>query len=132
MFLYRLVDDYVIPSHLSLHYVGEYICGGKKYTITLWVMMKRVIYEFLNTKYEGIVIYHQMFDLSDGLMESFITDRGNGIIKFTRFHSRREIRTRVNSFLRGDIKKYFDIHDIDIEMYVLEWCRDKSIKTVEM
>ena len=94
--------------------------------------MKRLVWEFLNTKYEGIVIYHQMFDLSDGLMENFITDRGNGIMKFTRFHSGKETRTRVNSFLRGDIKKYFDIHDIDIEMYVLEWCRDKSIKTIEI
>ena len=94
--------------------------------------MRKMVWQFLNTKYEGIVIYHQMFDLSDKLVESFITDKGNGIIKFTRFHSGKEVRTRVNSFLRGDIKKYFDIHDIDIEMYVLEWCRDKSTKVVEM
>ena len=94
--------------------------------------MKRLVWEFLNTKYKGVVIYHQMFDLSDGLMESFITDRGNGIIKYTRFHSGKEVRTRVNSFLRGDIRNYFDIDYIDIEMYVLEWCRDKSIMTIEM
>jgi hypothetical protein len=65
-------------------------------------------------------------------MEKFITDRGNGIIEFLRFHSGKDVRTRVNSFLREDIKKYFDIHDIDIEMYVLEWCRDKSSKVIEM
>ena len=73
-----------------------------------------------------------MFDLSDKLMEKFITDRGDGIMEFSRFHSGKEVRTRVNSFLRGDIKNYFDIDYIDIEMYVLEWCRDKSIKTIEM
>ena len=65
-------------------------------------------------------------------MEKFITDKGNGIIEFVRFHHGKDVRTRVNSFLRVDIKKYFDIHDIDIEMYVLEWCRDKSSKVIEM
>lgn len=94
--------------------------------------MKSLVWQFLNTKYDGIVIYHQMFDLSDKLVESFMTDRGNGIIKFTRFHNGKEVRTRVNSFLRGDVKNYFDIHDIDIEMYVLEWCRAMSIRTIEM
>lgn len=95
-------------------------------------IMKRMVWEFLNTKYSGVMIYHQLFNLSDKLMEKFITDRGNGIIEFSRFHHGKDVRTRVNSFLRVDIKKYFDIHDIDIEMYVLEWCRNKSTKVVEM
>ena len=94
--------------------------------------MRKMVWQFLNTKYSGVVIYHQIFNLSDKLMEKFITDRGNGIIEFVRFHSGKDVRTRVNSFLREDIKKYFDIHDIDIEMYVLEWCRDKSSKVIEM
>ena len=94
--------------------------------------MRKMVWQFLNTKYNGIVIYHQLFNLSDKLMEKFITDRGDGIMEFSRFHSGKDVRTRVNSFLREDIKKYFDIHDIDIEMYVLEWCRDKSTKIVEM
>ena len=94
--------------------------------------MRKMVWQFLNTKYNGVVIYHQIFDLSDKLMEKFITDKGNGIIEFVRFHSGKDVRTRVNSFLREDIKKYFDIHDIDIEMYVLEWCRDKSTKVIEM
>lgn len=96
------------------------------------MIMRKMVWQFLNTKYEGIVIYHQIFDLSDKLMEKFITDKGNAIIEFVRFHHSRDLRTRVNNFLRTDIKKYFDIHDIDIEMYVLEWCRDKSTKVIEM
>ena len=104
--------------------------GSEVYYI--FVVMRKLVWQFLNTKYEGIVIYRQMFDLSDKLMEKFITDRGDGIMEFSRFHSGKEVRTRVNSFLRGDIKNYFDIDYIDIEMYVLEWCRDKSIKTIEM
>ena len=94
--------------------------------------MRKLVWQFLNTKYEGIVIYYQLFNLSDKLVESFITDKGDGIVEFVRFHSGKDVRTRVNHFLKGDIKKYFDIHDIDIEMYVLEWCRSKSTKVVEM
>ena len=110
---------------------GNIFWGGKKYTISLWVMRK-MVWQFLNAKFKGVLITHQRFDLSDKLMEKFITDRGNGIIEISRFHSGKEIRTRVNSFVRSDIKNYFDIHEIDIEIYVLEWCRDKSVRTVEM
>ena len=94
--------------------------------------MRRLVWEFLNTKYSGVVIYQQIFDLSDKLLEKFITDKGDAIIDFHRFHSGNEVRTRVNYFTRTDIKKYFGIHEIDIEMYVLEWCRSKSYKTIEM
>ena len=94
--------------------------------------MKRLVWEFLNTKYKGIVIYHETLNLYDKRTENFVTERGNGVIQFSYFYSGKETRTRVNSFLRREIKNYFDIHDIDIEMYVLEWCRDKSIKTVEI
>ena len=94
--------------------------------------MKSLVWEYLNAKYGGVVIYHQRFDLSDKLMENFITDKGNGVMQFSRFHHGKDVRTRVNSFLKGDIKKYFDIHEIDIEMYVLEWCRSKSVESIEM
>ena len=94
--------------------------------------MKKMVFEFLNVKFRDILVYHQVFNLSDKRMEKFITDRGNGVIEFSYFYSGKETRSRVNSFLRGDIKKYFDIHDIDIEMYVLEWCRNKTYKTIEM
>ena len=73
-----------------------------------------------------------MFNLSDKLLEKFVSDKGEVIIQFSRFHSGKETRTRVNTFLKAVIKRFFNIHEIDIEMYVLEWCRDKSIETVEM
>jgi len=94
--------------------------------------MRKMVWQFLNTKYSGVVIYHQIFNLSDKLMEKFITDKGNGIIEFVRFHSVKDVRTRVNNFLIGDIIRYFDIDRFDVEIYVLEWCRDKSSKVVEM
>ena len=94
--------------------------------------MRKLVWQFLNTKYGGRIIYHQLFNLSDKLLEKFVSDKGEVIMQFSRFHSGKETRTRVNIFLKAVIKKYFDIHDIDIEMYVLEWCRDKSTKTIEM
>lgn len=90
--------------------------------------MKRLIWEFLNAKFEGVLIYRRVWDLVDSRKEEFLNDRGNGIIQFTYYYSGKEVRTRVNSFVKRDVKSYFDIHDIDIEMYVLEWCRDKAIE----
>lgn len=94
--------------------------------------MKSLVWQFLNTKYEGVEIYHQMFDLSDKLLEKFVSNKGEVIMQFSRFHSGKETRARVNIFLKSSIKKYFNIHEIDIEMYVLEWCRDKSVETIDM
>lgn len=98
------------------------------------MIMKRLVWEFLNSKFEDVVIHRRAWDLVDSYREEFINKNGIGIIQFTRYHSGKEIRTRVNSHVKRDIKSYFDIHEIDIEMYVLEWCRDKAIdvETVEM
>jgi DNA-directed RNA polymerase alpha subunit len=76
--------------------------------------MRKLVWLFLNTKYEGKIIYHQLFNLSDKLLEKFVSDKGEVIIQFSRFHSGKETRTRVNIFLKAVIKKYFDIHDIDL------------------
>ena len=94
--------------------------------------MKRLIFEFLNTKYKGIVIYHQRLILDNRTVERFITDSYEGIMDFTYYHNGKEVRNRVNRFIVGQVKDYFDIHIIDIESYVLEWCRDKSVETIEM
>jgi hypothetical protein len=75
-----------------------------------------------------------VWDLADKRREEFLSEKGIGIIGFETYHSGKEVRTRVNSFIKRDIRSYFDIHDIDIEMYVLEWCRDKAVdvETIEM
>ena len=95
--------------------------------------MKRVVYEFLNTKYKGVLITHQRFDLHDRVNEKFITDSYESIMEFTYYYSGKDIRFHINNSLLSHVMKYIsDIHRFDVEMYVLEWCRDKSIKTVEM
>jgi hypothetical protein len=119
--------------------VGDNIFGGdisvfiRKYTIVYsilcytFVIMRRLVWEFLNSKFEDKIIYRRVWDLADAVQEEFLTEKGDGVMLFTRFRSLKEIRTRVNSFLKKDIKSLFDVHEFDIEIYVLEWCRYKAI-----
>ena len=99
-----------------------------------FVIMRRLVWEFLNSKFEDKVIYRRVWDRADSVREEFLTEKGDGVIQFSRYRSLKEIRTRVNSHVKRDIKSFFDIHEIDIEMYVLEWCRDKAVdvETIEM
>jgi len=53
---------------------GHYIWRGEEIYYT-FVIMRKMVWQFLNTKYSGVVIYHQIFNLSDKLMEKFITDK---------------------------------------------------------
>jgi competence protein ComGF len=126
--------------------VGDNIFGGdisviiRKYTIAYpilcytFVVMRRLVWEFLNSKFEDKVIYRRVWDRADSVREEFLTEKGDGVIQFSRYRSLKEIRTRVNSHVKKDIKMLFDVHDFDIEIYVLEWCRDKAIdvETIEM
>jgi hypothetical protein len=119
--------------------VGDNTFGGdisvfiRKYTIVYsilcytFVIMRRLVWEFLNSKFEDKIIYRRVWDLADSVQEEFLTEKGDGVMLFTRYRSLKEIRTRVNSFLKKDIKSLFDVHEFDIEIYVLEWCRYKAI-----
>jgi hypothetical protein len=91
------------------------------------VVRRRLVWEFLNSKFEDKIIYRRVWDLADSVQEEFLTEKGDGVMLFTRYRSLKEIRTRVNSFLKKDIKSLFDVHEFDIEIYVLEWCRYKAI-----
>jgi hypothetical protein len=53
-------------------------------------------------------------------------------MEFTYFYSGKDVRTHINPIIRRDIRNYFDVDYLDVEGYVLEWCRDKSCKTIEM
>ena len=94
-------------------------------------MMKRVVFEFLNLRFKDKFIWCQKHHLSDKTIEKFMTNDFEGIIDFTRFNHGKDIRTRVMSNLRGHIKNYIGIEYIDIDMYVLDWCKDK-VKTVDV
>ena len=94
--------------------------------------MKKLIWEFLNTKYNGIVIYHQVYEFNNRRTEKFVSNSFESIIEFTYFYSGKDIRTHITPTIRRDIRNYFDINPLDVEGYILEWCRNKSSKVVEM
>jgi hypothetical protein len=94
--------------------------------------MRRIIWEFLNTKYGGIVIYHQVFDLGDRRNDKFITDTFESIMEYTFFFSGKYIRTHITPSIKKDIQNYFCMNPLDFEGYILEWCRNKSTKVIEM
>jgi hypothetical protein len=94
--------------------------------------MRRLIWEFLNTRYKDIVIYHQVYEFNNRRTEKFVSNSFESIIEFTYFYSGKDIRTHITPTIRGDIRNYFDINPLDVEGYILEWCRDKSIKIVNV
>jgi hypothetical protein len=83
-------------------------------------------------KYKDMVLYHQVFDLDNRRTEKFVTESYLSIMEFTYFYSGKDIRTHITPVLRRDIQDYFCVNPLDIEGYILEWCRDKSVETIEM
>jgi len=96
------------------------------------VIMRRVIWEFLNTRYKDVEIYHEVHDLDNRRTEKFITKCHESIMQITYFYSGKEIRTHMSLHIRRDLRNYFDMDYLDVEGYVLDWCRDKSVETIEM
>jgi len=98
----------------------------------IFVIMRRVIWEFLNTRYKGVEIYHEVHDLDNRRTEKFITKCHESIMQITYFYSGKEIRTHMSLHIRRDVRNYFDMDYLDVEGIVLDWCRDKSVETIEM
>jgi hypothetical protein len=94
--------------------------------------MRRLIWEFLNTRYKDIVIYHQVYEFNNRRTEKFVSNSFESIIEFTYFYSGKDIRTHITPTIRRGIRNYFDINPLDVEGYILEWCRDKSVETVNV
>ena len=62
--------------------------------------MRKIIWQFLNTKYSGVVIYHQLFNLDNRRNEKFVTDSYESIMEFTYFYSGKDVRTHINPIIR--------------------------------
>jgi hypothetical protein len=73
-----------------------------------------------------------VYEFNNRRTEKFVSNSFESIIEFTYFYSGKDIRTHITPTIRRDIRNYFDINPLDVEGYILEWCRDKSIKTVNV
>ena len=110
---------------------GHYIWRGKKYVIHLRRMkkinIKRLVFEFLTTKFTGVSLKRAVTVRYDETLETFVSSNGVRVMEFRQFHNGKQFRCRVNRFVMKDLRDYFDLHDMVIEMYVMEWCRNNSI-----
>jgi len=73
-------------------------------------------------------ILRDVYDMSDVRTERYYCKGAAPIMEFRKFHSDKTMRYKVNHHVKMDLRNYFDLHDMVIEMYVLEWCRDKTCK----
>ena len=53
-------------------------------------------------------------------------------MEITYFYSDKDIKTHMSLHIRRGVRDYFDMDYLDVEGYVLDWCRDKSVDTIEM
>lgn len=95
-------------------------------------MIRKFIHEFLNTKFEDETVITKKFNLHDKTTEVFSTIDKGYIVELSRYHNGKDVRTRTNSWIKGDIRRFIDINinSHEIDTYVLEWCRSKSLKTI--
>jgi len=86
----------------------------------------------LDIKYDGLVVEREVHYLFDKRMENFLVRGEGGIMTYSHYHNGKEQRYRLNSFLRRDIRAYLDIDHDYVWMHVLDWCRKKTMETIEM
>jgi hypothetical protein len=87
-----------------------------------------LVYHFLNIKFKNVVILRDVYNMCDVRTERFYCKGAAPIVEFRKFNSDKTERYKVNHFVKKDIKGYFDLEDMVIERYVLDWCRDKTCK----
>ena len=90
--------------------------------------MKKLVFKFLDIRFRGVNLGYDVYDMSDVRTEHYYRKGGAPIIEIKNFHNERGFRYRVNKVLYRDLKGYFDLHDLVIDSYVHEWCRDKTRK----
>ncbi len=95
-------------------------------------MMRKVIHTVLDITYEGLVIERETYNLVDKWMETFTVKGGGDIMTFSNYYNGKGVQYRVNSFLRRKISAYTDLNHDFIWTHVLDWCRRRTMETIEM
>mgnify|MGYP003351416219 CR=1 FL=1 len=88
--------------------------------------------EFLNIKFRDTVLRRDVYDMSDARIERFYSKNSNftSILELRTIHPDKTVRYKVNNFVKDDLRNYFNLKDMYIEMFVLEWCRIKTLKNI--
>ena len=88
----------------------------------LCVIMKKVLFNFLDLKYSGKSIVMYSYSNDDASSQIYVVEDTNDTIMhisdfgyFTEF--------KVNNLLNEHILNYMNLSNTIIELYVLDWCR---------
>ena len=88
----------------------------------LCVIMKKVLFEFLDLKYSGKDIVMYSYSNDDASCQIYVVeDTNDSIMHISDFGCFTEFI--VNSLLNEHILKYMNLSNTIIELYVLDWCR---------
>ena len=64
--------------------------------------------------------------MSDYRTEGFFCKNYAPIIESKLFFKEKRVSCKINHFVKNDLRNYFNLNDTVIEMYLLEWCWDKT------
>lgn len=90
--------------------------------------MKKMVFEFLNQKFRDVVLLRDVYDMSDARIERYYCKGAAPVMEFRKINSDKTMRYKVNHHVKNDLKNYFNLSYIVIDMYLLEWCRDKTCR----
>ena len=88
----------------------------------LCVIMKKILFEFLDLKYSGKSIVMHSYSNNEASSQIYVVeDTNDSIMHISDFGCFTEFK--VNSLLNEHILNYMNLSNTIIELYVLDWCR---------
>jgi hypothetical protein len=90
--------------------------------------VKKMVFKFLNHRFRDIEIKRDVYDMSDARIERYYCKGATPVMEFRKINSDKTMRYKVNHHVKNDLKNYFNLRHMVIEIYVLEWCRDKTCR----
>jgi len=85
-----------------------------------------MVFHFLNERFRDMEIKRDVYNMSDYRSERYYSKSYAPIIDSKLFFKEKRVLSKINHFVKNDLRSYFNLNDTVIEWYVLEWCWDRS------
>ena len=85
-----------------------------------------MVFKFLNHRFRDMEIKRDVYDMSGYRTERFYSKSYAPIIESKTFFKEKRVLSKINHFVKNDLRNYFNLNDTVIEMYLLEWCWDRT------
>ena len=90
----------------------------------LCVIMKEILFKFLDLKYSGKTIVIYSYSNDDASCQIYYADSDDSDDFIMEIHfSDNLIKVIINDSVTDHILKYMNLSNTTIESYILEWCR---------